>query len=271
MARKRKEEVIEPIKYPRKILGLDVSTNCIGACIVVDDGNSDKPEIIKLTHISPKVSRKKEGVEALLLRKKIFEETFISTIKDVGITDVIIEEPLISSNNAFTVAALLRFNGMISDSVYEHLGVVPNFISSYDARTYSFPELMSIRKFNKKGEEYPVEHILKAIKKDHLVLFGSYPFDVDKKSIMMNLVNSMYDDIKWVYNEKNGELKKENYDACDSLVCALAYVNINHHGIEKPVISTFEKKGNDTVGHTIDYKVRIWDREYDKRLNLSPA
>jgi hypothetical protein len=43
----------------------------------------------------------------------------------------------------------LRFNGMISKSVFDTLGVVPDFISSYDARKYSFPELMSVRKFKK--------------------------------------------------------------------------------------------------------------------------
>jgi hypothetical protein len=62
---------------------------------------------------------------------------------------VVIEEPLLQSNNVNTVATLLRFNGMISKSVFDTLGVVPDFISSYDARKYSFPELMSVRKFKK--------------------------------------------------------------------------------------------------------------------------
>jgi hypothetical protein len=50
---------------------------------------------------------------------------------------VVIEEPLLQSNNVNTVATLLRFNGMISKSVFDTLGV-PDFISSYDARKYSF-------------------------------------------------------------------------------------------------------------------------------------
>lgn len=69
---------------------------------------------------------------------------------------------------------------MISDSVYRILGIVPEYISSYDARKYAFPELMAIRKFNKKGEEYSKDKILTAIKKNKLVLFGEYPFDCDK-------------------------------------------------------------------------------------------
>jgi hypothetical protein len=46
----------------------------------------------------------------------------------VNITTVVIEEPLLQSNNVNTVATLLRFNGMISKSVFDTLGVVPDFI-----------------------------------------------------------------------------------------------------------------------------------------------
>jgi hypothetical protein len=70
----------------------------------------------------------------------VFEE-FIEKYKDIGIDHVIIEEPLISSNNSITVSTLLRFNGMISDCIYNVLGIVPDYISSYDARKYSFPDL----------------------------------------------------------------------------------------------------------------------------------
>ena len=267
MARKKKVVEEPVVTYPRIIMGLDISTKCIGVCIVKDDGTSDKPEILKLTHVSPKVSRKIGDMESLFIRKNIFEDMIIKNVVESGITDVVIEEPLVSSNNAITVSTLLRFNGMISESVYRILGIVPNFISSYDARSYSFPELISLRKYNKKGDEYPVEHITKAIKKDNIVLFGSYPYDIDKKNVMMNLVNDMYDGINWVIDEKTGDFKKENYDACDSLVCALAYVNINHHGIEKPRIGSVEREDKDD-STVFKYTTVIWDRTYDKSLVL---
>ena len=255
--------------YPRIILGLDISTACIGVCIVKDNGG-DKPEILYLSHKTPKISRKIKGIEALFLRKQIFEDEFLKEIAtQYDITDVVIEEPLLSSNNVNTVATLLRFNGMISEAIYRIIGVVPNFISSYDARMYSFPELVSIRKYNKKGEEYPIKHINDAIKKDNIVLFGAYPFDVDKKTVMMNMVNEMYHDtgISWVL-DKNNELKKENYDACDSLICALAYININHYGVEKPTIEDVKKEeNNDEI--IITYKTKIWNRTYSKTLRLS--
>ena len=219
--------------YPRYVLGLDVSTACIGVCVLKDNGDDD-PEILYLGHKTPKIPKKIKGIEALFLRKQIFEDEFIKDIATAySITDVVIEEPLLSSNNVNTVATLLRFNGMISESIYRILGLVPNFISSYDARTYSFPQLVSLRKYNKKGEEYPLKHIKDAIKKDNIVLFGAYPFDIDKKVVMMNMVDEKYDTSGiWMYNDK-GELKKENYDACDSLICALAYINVNHHGPQR--------------------------------------
>jgi hypothetical protein len=126
-----------------------------------------------------------------------------------------------------------------------------------------------LRKYNKKGEAYPLKHIKEAIKKDNIVLFGSYPFDIDKKQVMMNMVDEMYPngEIVWVENAK-GELKKENYDACDSLVCALAYININHYGLDVPIIDNYSinKVGNDYV---ISYTTKIWNRTYEKTLNIT--
>jgi hypothetical protein len=92
-------------------MGLDISTACIGISIVIDDG-SDYGKIVELTHINPKVSSKIKGIEQLFLKKKIFEE-FLLKYKDFGIDYVVIEEPLLRSNNVLTVSTLLRFNGMI--------------------------------------------------------------------------------------------------------------------------------------------------------------
>jgi hypothetical protein len=254
--------------YPRYILGLDISTTCIGVCIVKDNGD-DKPEILYLGHKTPKISRKIKGLEALFLRKQIFEEEFIKTVvSSYNITDVIIEEPLLSSNNVNTVATLLRFNGMISEAIYRYLNIVPKFISSYDARMYYFPELISLRKYNKKGEEYPLKHIEKALKDNSIVLFGSYPFDVDKKNVMMNMVNEFYKngEIEWMLNKK-GDIAKENFDACDALICAIAYININHYGLDKPVITSYNKNILDD-GIQYEYTTKIWNKEFSKSLFL---
>jgi hypothetical protein len=156
---------------------------------------------------------------------------------------------------------------MICDSVYRVLGIVPNFISSYDARTFSFPDLLSVRKFNKKGEELSLASIKKSLKDNHAVLFGAYPYDIDKKVIMMNKVNELYPNIDWIKNKK-GEIKKENYDACDSLVCALAYVNINRNGIASPIIKETVITQETNKPTKIAYKMVFWDDEYEREIIL---
>ena len=98
------------------------------------------------------------------------------------------------------------------------------------------------------------------------MLFGSYPYDVDKKVVMMNKVNEIYPNIEWII-DSNGEVKKENYDACDALVCALAYVNVNRHGMMEPKITqTMVTVNGDSV--LINYRAEIWGKDYDKTLTL---
>ena len=266
-------------RYPKLILGLDISTACIGIAIIYDDGET-LPQIELISHVSPKISKDIKGIEALILRKEIFEENFLKKMDEVlngiecplkKITDVVIESPMVyasGGSNAETVAQLLQFNGILSDAVYRVLHIVPSYISSYDARMHSFPSLLSIRKYNKKGVVYPLSHIKKDIRDNHLILFGSYPFDCDKKLIMMNCVSELYPDIPLIYNKK-GELKKENYDSCDALVCALAFSNNQRYGIDmypKITSSTIEETDEKT---TIRYTVSIWDKLfYDKKLEI---
>lgn len=236
------------------VLSLDVSTTTIGICILLDDG-SDYGKIIELTHISPKVSSKIKGIESLFLKKRIFEE-YIKKFKDIEIDEAVIEEPLVRSNNINTCAVLLRFNGMISDSIYEIFGVVPNYISSYDARKFSFPELMSVRKYDKKGEQYDYPNILKKIKEAKLVLFGGMDWDISKKYVMQQKVSEIFPDIEWIYDKK-GELKKQNFDAVDAYVAVLGYINKNKHGElnfkTKNINSTFDGDRPKSIEYDIDY------------------
>ena len=271
MSKKKEEELKEEKIYPSLVLGLDISTETIGVSIVYDDGVNE-PKIMEITHVSPKIPSKKKGIEALILRKEIFEKEFLMRIKEMGITECVIESPLTHSSgksSAQTVAQLLQFNGILSEAVYRVLGIVPNYVSSHDARKLSFPELLSIRKFNKKGEIYPLQHFKKALKDNHIVLFGSYPFDCDKKNIMMNVVNEKYPYIKWTY-DKNGELKKQNYDACDSLVCSLAYINLKKYAEIVPEIidSEIVENDNETI---INYTTKIWDKTFEKKIVVNKA
>ena len=254
-------------KYPSRVLGLDISTACIGISIVYDDGVNE-PVVEDITHIAPKVPKGKKGIEALIIRKEIFEKMFLTKIKKRGITECVIESPIQHSTggntSAQTIAQLLQFNGLLSEAVYRVLGIIPYYVSSYDARMLSFPQIVSVRKFNKKGEIYPTKHLEKALKDSHIVPFGTYPFDCDKKGIMMNLVSDKYPSIEWVLNKK-GEIRKENYDACDSLVCSLAYINIKRYGEFNPVVKSYGiVKENGTV--SITYEISVWGQTFEKKL-----
>jgi hypothetical protein len=199
-------------------LGLDVSTKTIGISLFEENG-----KLILLTHVTPKI--KLDGLspmEALIKKVEVFENEFLEKYADSNITKVIIEEPLLQSNNVNTVATLLRFNGMICRSVYETLNVVPEFISSYDARKYAFPELMAIRAVDKDGK------ILneKELKKKTPVLFGGYPKNVDKKLVIWEKVADREPQIIWLY-DKHQNLKKENFDMTDSYAATLGFMRKN--------------------------------------------
>ncbi len=248
----------------RIILGIDVSTSCLGVSLVKYDGNDI--EILKISQVKPKVSKDIKGTEALFLKTKQFKEQFIEKYKNFGLTDIVIEEPLPNSQNNNTVTTLLRFNGMISQSIYEATGVVPKYITSYDARKYAFPELMAIRKFNKKGEIYPSDKIKRALKKNELVLFGNYPWDCLKKHILLDKVSELFPNIEWKYN-KNGELKTENFDASDSLVCVLGYINKEKYNDSKAIVKEY-KVENINNNIYFKYQVEFCDRLFDKTIIL---
>ncbi len=237
-------------------LGLDVSTETIGVCLLSDDG-SENGKILELTHVKPKVPNKiKHKMESLFLKKRIFEE-FIGKYKGLGIDECVIEEPLLRSNNIMTVGTLLRFNGMISDCVYSVLGIIPTYISSYDARMYAFPKLMAIRKFGKNGEQYERSKILREIKNSKMSLFGSYPWTIDKKSILQEFVSEYFPNIEWVYNKK-GELKKENFDASDAYVAVLGHLKKQKKGELNFAIDNIQETDDNGIVK-VNYDVHYWD------------
>jgi len=205
-------------KEPEFILALDVSTSTIGIALFEDLG--DKGKLKLLHHVSPKVKPQPENkMEELFKKVEIFQTEFLNKYADFGITRVIIEEPLLQSNNVYTIATLLRFNGMISKSVFDTIGVVPEFISSYDARKFAFPELMAVRRFKKDGT--PLAD--KQIAKNQPVLFGAYDFDVDKKYVLWEKVAELEPQVTWFYDKKN-KLKKETFDTSDAYVAARGYM-----------------------------------------------
>jgi hypothetical protein len=186
-----------------KVLGLDVSTKTIGWSLFdIESGN-----LLELTHISPVPKPKVENkIEELLLKAQIFREKLLS-YKELGIQYVVIEEPLLNSNNVYTVSTLMRFNTLICKEVYDVLGVVPEFISTYNSRKFAFPHLVQE---NDKGK---------------FVLFGGMSKDIDKKVVIWELVAKKEPQIVWGYT-KNSTLKKENFDQTDAYAAALGFMKM---------------------------------------------
>jgi len=190
-------------KNKPKILGLDISTKTTGWALFDLTGS----KLLELTHFSPKIKPKPEDKLEELMKKADAFRGHVEKYKNIGIVQVIIEEPLLNSNNIYTVGTLLRYNTLICKIIYDELGIVPTFISTYNARKYAFPDLVGP---NDKGRH---------------VLFGGYPKDIDKKHVIWEHVNEVCPDIKWLY-DKNGKLKKENYDMADSVTTVIGYVNM---------------------------------------------
>jgi hypothetical protein len=193
------------LKESPKVLGLDVSTRTIGWALF----DIQSKELLELTHISPRPKSKENQdnskIKELLLKAEVFKSKLIE-YKNLGIVRVIIEEPLLNSNNINTVQVLMRFNSFICKEIYDMLGIVPEFISTYNSRKFAFPELVQQ---NDKGK---------------YVLFGGLPKDIDKKMIIWEKIAKLEPQIQWQYT-KNNTLKKENFDQTDAYCCVLGFMN----------------------------------------------
>jgi hypothetical protein len=190
------------LKNNPKILGLDVSTKTIGWALF----DLQTKELLELTHISPQPKPKSEDKIEELLKKSDLFKLKLDQYKNLGIVKVVIEEPLLNSNNVYTIGTLLRYNTLITKEVYDVLGIVPEYISTYNSRKNAFPELV---KENDKGK---------------FVLFGGYPKDIDKKQVIWELVAKREPQITWLYT-RNNTLKKENFDMTDAYTVVLSYFN----------------------------------------------
>ena len=191
------------LKNKPKILGLDISTKTIGWAIF----DMTTSTLLEASHFTPKIKPLPEDKIEVLLKKADAFKDHLELYKNYGIVKVVIEEPLLNSNNIYTVGTLIRYNSMILKMCYDIFKVVPSFISTYNARKYAFPDLF---RPNDKGRH---------------VLFGGYPKGVDKKKLVWDHVNDVCPEVNWLY-DKNGKLKKENFDISDAITCVIGYVNM---------------------------------------------
>jgi RNase H-fold protein (predicted Holliday junction resolvase) len=186
-----------------KVLSLDVSTKTIGIALF----DITTKDLLELTHVSPVPKPKRDNKMEELLIKAEMVRSKIENYRNLNVTEVVIEEPLLGSNNIYTIQTLLRFNTLVFKDIYDVLGIVPEFISTYNARKFAFPHLVQP---NDKGKH---------------VLFGGFPRDIDKKVIIWELVAKREPQITWNYT-KNNTLKKENFDSSDAYAAGLGYMRM---------------------------------------------
>lgn len=260
-------------------LGLDISTECIGCSVMLVDGQNIEP--IEVSHLKLNVpkSEKRDGVkyefskiEKLFMKVDLFRQKMNDYAEQYKIGRIIIEEPLISSNNQYTVSTLLRYNGICSYICKLVFDIYPEYISSHDARMYGMPSLMAVRKTNKKGEPYPFKDILRSVRDDNLVLFGAYQFDIGKKDVVWSYIADKYPDIQWTMDKK-GELAKCNFDATDSIMCVMGQVNKDLYEdkgkatIVNSEVSEYAKEDG-TIVDRVAYTVSFCGQKFDKIIDV---
>ena len=87
-------------KEPEFILSLDVSTSTIGIALF----ELETKKLVLLHHVSPKVKPLPDNkMEELFKKVEIFENEFLCNYYNFGIKKVVIEEPLLQSNNVYTI------------------------------------------------------------------------------------------------------------------------------------------------------------------------
>ncbi|MEY3404282.1 MAG: hypothetical protein RLZZ86_3904, partial [Cyanobacteriota bacterium] len=91
------------------ILGLDVSTSTVGISLFASDGR-----LLELNHISPIVKDETLSKEDILLEKCNLVVNFLVENYPLNdIVEIVLETPLISSQQTDTAALLNYFGGMV--------------------------------------------------------------------------------------------------------------------------------------------------------------
>ena len=242
----------------RVLMGLDISTKTIGVTVAAMDEEMNL-KILEVDYINLNCHLRRKDPKLIHEKARIFERKLSEKYSKYHVTDVIIEKAIFCDRNVGTSMTLLRFNGMCADIIYREYGITPEYISTYNARKYGLPVLLTLRKYNREGMQYPRKAVIKAMNRNHFVLFGEYPYDCSKKYIIWNYVKEKFTGIKWMYDQQ-GKLRGENFDAADSLLCVVGYVNMLKYGSDARMTLTERKE--DTERGLIHYTVSFCGEEH---------
>jgi hypothetical protein len=105
------------------IIGFDISTKCVGVCVLNDDGSFSFLDYIWL-------EREKDEYK----RIDLFEEGVRNSCGILTAPRIFVEAPLMRSNNQNVVNILQRHNGMCCLCLYRMFGMNPELIAETDVR-----------------------------------------------------------------------------------------------------------------------------------------
>ena len=167
------------------ILGLDISTSCIGLTVL---GANGKPLLITALDF-----KNKNKFPSYFQKAKSVENAILKLKKEYNITKIAIESALFmfrpGASSAATISSLIRFNGIVSWILYEIFSFEPIFISSGTARKACSIKIPK----GKKAKLVVMEHL----QKDEQFL-------------------------PYITYTKNGSIKPNVFDMADSYVIARA-------------------------------------------------
>lgn len=195
------------------ILGLDISTSCIGYSLFSEKGKLIELNCVKFNSDLTKFEKLEEFKKAT------------AYLKSFPIKFIAIEEPLKKFMGKFssaeTIALLNFFNGMVSAHVYSEFGIEPIYFNVNTARKLAFPPVVKDKKSVKKEEEEEVDNSLEVL--DESEKKGKGKDDkVSIKHIIWTKVMEMEPLINWRYGPRSRKLLDENFDMADSYVISLA-------------------------------------------------
>lgn len=168
------------------ILGLDISTTCIGYSLFSENGDLLKIGCVKM---HPKQT---------LFEKLIYFEETLGEITKMPISHIAIEEPLKKFAGKFssaqTIALLNFFNGMISGLCYKIWGKEPVYYNVNTARKIAYPNV----NFGRKSSE--------------------------AKTQVWEEVAKLEPHLNWRYGPKSRKLMDENFDMSDAYTQGLCHL-----------------------------------------------
>lgn len=187
------------------VIGLDISTSCIGICYMTDSG-----KLIKLEHLV--LNTKEEDEQFRLIKKSLmFKDKLREEFEDMGkiasnIHHVFVESPQKGSQNPTTQSKLYTMNTLCCYHIEDLLSFRPKMITVREARQIFLPEFYHI---NKRGQKvWSYDKLKKADRNFEIKEYVRKKVDENERSI------------EWIYKKKDQSIHKYSYDQSDAYVVA---------------------------------------------------